>query len=319
METSAKMLSFEYQGRQGTELATLLNWSESGHYLVGLCLQDGRRKAYRIDLIQAYRDGAERWVKRPQQDGPQVILFAGKGRSGKTVEFHVAGFQPEKTAALNAQIETNTPIWLVRKSGITKKLDFLVVGPGAGDKLVEEARQQSVYILTEEQLQDLIRRKAFDDDPRQGFGSRSYAVQVGDPVQYFSGWHFSIGQHHWNTLGVNFRTFTRKLEGDEVERYDAWALDALQGFDFRAGDMFYPRSGDGGLYLQVAYNTEDGEVEVHQGRHDSNEKRQGYLAGYEQLAFWLETGRRPTTLRQVFRGNSRAGILGWTLSDGGDS
>ena len=316
MKASAAMLSFEYQGRQGAELATLLNWSESGHYLVGFCLQDGRRKAYRIDLIQTYRDGAERWLKQPRQDGPAAMLASRKGLSRKELQLYAEGFDDTKTKKLGDQARAAK---FRVMSGVTKFVDFLVVGAGASDKLVEKARQQSAYILAEEQFLDLIGRGSFDDDPRQGFGSRSYAVQVGDPVQYFSGWHFAIGRHHWNTLGVDLRTFTRKLADDEVERYDAWALDALQGFDFRAGDMFYPRSGDGGLYLQVAYNTEDGEVEVHQGRHDSNEKRQGYLAGYEQLAFWLETGLRPTTLRQVFRGNSRAGLLGWTLSDGGGS
>ncbi len=316
MQTSSGTLSFEYRGHQGVELATLLNWRESGHYLVGSCLQDGRRKAYRIDLIETYRYGAERWLKQPRQDGPATILSTNKGLSRKALQLYADGFDEAKT---NRLIEQARAVGFQVMSGVTKFVDFLVVGPGAGDRLVEKARQQYAYILTEAQFLDLIAHRSFDDDPRLGFGSRSYAVQVGDPVEYFSGWHFAIGRHHWNTLGVNLRPFTRKLEGDEIERYDAWALDALQGFDFRAGDMFYPRSGDGGLYLQVAYNTEDGEVEVHQGRHDSNEKRQGYLAGYEQLAFWLETGLRPTTLKQVFRGNSRAGILGWTLSDGGDS
>lgn len=315
MNKCSELLSFDYDGRLGVEQTTLLNWYESGHYLVGFCLQDGRRKAYRIDLVKSYRDGAEQWLQQPQQVGPEVIVATGKGRSGKQLELYVDGFD----AATNSMLAKQAADYgfLVR-SGITKALDFLVVGPGAGDKLVEKARKQSAYILTEAQFLNLIKCRSFDDDPRQGFGSRSHAVQVGDPVGYFANWRFDIRRHHWATLGVNLRTFTRKRDDGGVEHYDAWALDALQGFDFRAGDMFYPRSGDSGPYLQVAYNTEDGEIEVHQGSRDSNEKRQGYLAGYEQLAFWLETGLRPTTLRQVFRGNSRAGLLGWELSEGGD-
>ena len=317
MEKDPAMLSFDYWGRNGLEQASLLKWYESGRYLVGMCLQDGRRKAYRIDLVQSYHDGAERLLKRPRQDGPWGILAAKIGRSGKTLQVHFAGFTPAGTAELRSQAEAAG--WQVMVSGITKTLDFLVIGAGVSEQLVDKARRQWVYILTEEQYQDLNQRGQFDDEVRLGFGSRSYSNQIGDPKVYFADWHFAIGQHHWNTLGVNLRTFTRQKDDGEVERYDAWALDALQGFDFRAGDMFYPRSGDGGLYLQVAYNTEDGEVEVHQGRHNSNEKRQGYLAGYEQLAFWLETGRRPTTLRRVFRGNSRAGLLGWELSEGGEA
>lgn len=314
MDKDPAMLSFDYRGRNGVEQASLLKWHESGRYLVGMCLQDGRRKAYRIDLVQSYHDEAERLLKRPRQDGPEVILAARKGLSSKSLQLYAEGFDAAASRRISDQAKA---AGMLVRSGVTKFLDFLVVGPGAGDKPVEKARARFAFILTEEQFLDLISRWSFDDDPRHGFGSRSYAVQVGDPVEYFADWHFDIGRHHWNTLGVNLRTFTRKRDDGEVERYDAWALDALQGFDFRVGDMFYPRSGDGGTYLQVAYNTEDGEVEVHHGSRVPGTVRSGYLASYEQLAFWLETGLKPLSLLPVFRGNSRAALLGWELSEGG--
>lgn len=314
--SSSVTLQFVYKNA-GNEIksVSLTGWHESGFYIRGRCLEDGRWKTYRIDRVVEYLEGGASLLTHPFQGPPPRLTeksHVSLPRSG-ALEICFTGFAAGPREAMEKRAAA---AGLKVVKSVTKSLCFLVGGPNAGPKKVEDARGQQVYILSESQFDALVCTGELPDEQDQRFGTSSQTVKVEDPVRYFSTWHFEIGRHHWATFGMCLRDYTRKDDDGEAETYQAWGVDPLLGFNFQVGDMFYPKGKTREEFVQVAFNTEDGELEVHHGKFQMRGMRRGYVASYEQLAFWLETGVRPKTLTPVFRGNSRAGLLAWELPEG---
>jgi hypothetical protein len=114
--------------------------------------------------------------------------------------------------------------------------------------------------------------------------------------------YYKAEEWHWSAFGVSVRQF---FVPGSTEVASAWSQ--MSGvYDFHQGDVFYDAVNQAN-FLQVAYNIEDGTLEIHEVF--GKEPAEGYQVTEEQFAFWLETGIRPKTALRIYRGNSRSGAM----------
>jgi hypothetical protein len=294
------VIGFEYCNSQGEiKNVNLIGWRESGRYLLGRCLEDGKFKTYRIDRIQKYFGDVSAFLTNPIQLPPPKL----PSRSSTTSDgFHVCftGFKASEKNALEARADTHG---LIVVQSVTRDLKFLVCGSNAGPKKIEQARDRSVYILNATQFELFIETGELPDDQIVMAGSRGLSERLENPSLEFETWHYKIEKWHWNAFGVRVRP--------SVKAVNTWSR-MPQTYDFHEGDVFYDSTNHENA-LQVTYNSEDGALEIHEifGKRQV----QGFHVTEEQFAIWLETGIRPKLALSVYRGNSKSGALMWRLSD----
>lgn len=299
------VLGFEYCNGQGEiKDVHLVGWRESGCYLLGRCLEDGKFKTYRIDRVQRYFSDVSSLLKNPVQLPPPSLKKSSPTR-GNGLQVCFTGFKADQKIDLERQA-TNAGLVVVKS--VTNNLKFLVCGSNAGPKKVEQARDRSIYILSIAQFELLIETGELPDDQVVISGERNFADRVENPSLVFNGWHYKVEEWHWSAFGVSIRQF---VVPGSTKVVSAWAQMSTV-YDFHRGDVFYAASNQAN-FLQVAYDSEDGMLEIHEvvGR----EAATGFQVTKEQFAFWLETGVRPSTALRIYRGNSRSGTLMWRLSE----
>jgi hypothetical protein len=301
----AKVVGFEYCNSQGEiKDVHLIGWRESGRYLLGRCLEDGKFKTYRIDRIRKYFNDVSDFLKNPVQLPPPKLKTSSSSEpQGLQVCF--TGYKADDKKILESMAKE---AGLSVVQSVTKNLRFLVCGLNAGPKKIEDARDRAVYILSTTQFEALVETGELPDDQVVVVGDRNFAVKINDPNLLFEKWKYKVEQWHWAAFSVSMRQFV--IAGSS-EVQNSWSR-ISDTYAFHQGDIFY-KDFDQTNFLQVAYNSEDGMLEIHQVL--GSESAQGYEVTEEQFAFWLETGVRPKTALRIYRGNSRAGALMWRLSD----
>ena len=302
----AKVVGFEYCNSQGEiKDVHLIGWRESGRYLLGRCLEDGKFKTYRIDRIRKYFENVSDFLKNPVQFPPPKLKKTSASSEPQGLQVCFTGYKSDDKKLLERKAQESG---LSVVQSVTKNLKFLVCGANAGPKKIEDARDRAVYILSTAQFESLIETGELPDDQVAVVGERNFAVKINDPSLLFENWKYKIEQWHWGAFSVSMRQF---VDAGSNELKNSWSQ--VSGvYDFHQGDVFYGNF-DQPNFLQVAYNNEDGMLEIHQAF--GNESAQGYEVTEEQFAFWLETGVRPKTALRIYRGNSRAGTLMWRLSE----
>jgi hypothetical protein len=301
----SKVVGFEYCNSQGEiKDVHLIGWRESGCYLLGRCLEDGKFKTYRIDRIKRYFSDVSVVLQNPVQLPPPKLKSSSLDKAdGLQVCF--TGFTADQKKVFEEQAIT---AGLAVVQSVTKNLKFLVCGANAGPKKIEQARDRSIYILSSAQFGLLIETGELPDDQVVLVGQRSFAERLDNPSLVFKDWHYKAEEWHWSAFGVSVRQFV--VPGSTAVA-SAWSQ--MSGvYDFHQGDVFYDAVNQAN-FLQVAYNSEDGTLEIHEVF--GKEPAEGYQVTEEQFAFWLETGIRPNTALRIYRGNSRSGALMWRLSD----
>lgn len=301
----SKVLGFEYCNSQGEiKDVHLIGWRESGRYLLGRCLEDGKFKTYRIDRIRKYFADVSTLLVNPVQLAPPKLRVSDTNTSD-SLQVCFTGFTGDQKIALQEQALANG---LTVVQSVTKNLKFLVCGSNAGPKKIKQARDRSIYILSAVQFELLLETGELPDDQIVLAGNRSFAERIENPSNVFNGWRYKVQEWHWSAFSVCVRQFVDSVSAEVIH---SWSR--ISGvFDFHEGDVFYDVNNQDN-FLQVAYNSEDGILEIHEvfGRKPA----QGYQVTEEQFAFWLETGIRPKTVLSIYRGNSHSGLLMWRLSD----
>ncbi|WP_421865183.1 BRCT domain-containing protein [Motiliproteus sp.] len=139
---------FEYRNaKDELKRYELKTWQESGHYIKGTCVHDGRYRTFRKDRVSQYLSKHE-VLNTPNPPPPPRIR-----EKPNQLEVLFTGFPKVQRAALE-QKATDAQM-LVRKT-VSKKLTFLVGGPNAGPTKLEKSRAQGVYILSEPQFHQML-------------------------------------------------------------------------------------------------------------------------------------------------------------------
>lgn len=154
-QRKAMNLLFLYHNAKGeTKRYEVANWVETGYYIEGFSLSAQAVRTFRKDRVLEYLNGGAELLADPHPSAPPKIarsrapahdpgvpqiLFTGFGKA------HRAHF--EQLAASAGLRVTKT---------VTQALTFLCTGPNAGPKKVAQAKEKNVYILTEQQLLELL-------------------------------------------------------------------------------------------------------------------------------------------------------------------
>lgn len=138
--------------------------------------------------------------------------------------------------------------------------------------------------------------------------AHSKSIKIDDPAAYFTGWHYTIEKHHFETLGVTLRNFVKNKVS-----YSSYAIDSPPNYQFLQGYIFYNVS-DSSRFLQIAAEVDLSRVEVHSGRlHDPENTILGYAVSVRDCATWLRTGELPARHKTVDVATSKGGLLAWQL------
>lgn len=287
----AKTLAFVYVNAKGDEKRVqLTRWRESGLYLQGFDV-DGRWKTYRIDRVRAYENGAETWLHEPFQKPPVLPnrLEVKVAKKGPQILFTGFKKEPGPNGGLSQRQSLEKMAeaagFKVVKS-VTQNLLYLVCGATAGPKKIESARAKKVFLLKKPDFEQLVETGELPDVECQRLGDMGRPGDLQQFVLSVQAWAYGVELEH---------------------------VEAVFGMEFLEGDVFHHKS-EAGRYLQVAYNSEDGHIEVHTGLQGVAGSRRGHVVDAEQLAYWLQFGSAPLCVQDVFRGNSKAGLLAWQLA-----
>lgn len=286
----SETLAFVYVNAKGDEKTVqLTRWRESGRYLQGFA-DDGRWKTYRIDRVLAYVNGDEALLKVPFQGSPPLPNSFGIRISDDRPQMLFTGFKKEagpkgQLSERHALEEKAEAAGFKVVQTVTKNLLYLVCGVTAGPTKIEKARAKSVFILRKIDFEQLIETGELPDSECQRLGDMGRPDDIQQFTLSLQSWAYAIGPQH---------------------------AEAVYAMDFREGDVYHHQT-EAGRYLQVVYNAEDGQIEVHAGLEGVEGTRRGYAVDAEQMSYWLHVGRAPKSVHDVFRGNSKAGLLAWQL------
>ncbi len=320
-------LEFEYEFHDGhCRAVKLMDWTETGRYVQGSDTADGLWKTFRIDCVRAYHNDGANLLKHPTQPKPPRPQRDTK----QALELRVIGYKKlgSSTAKKDPkQLELEELAQAHQFKVVqsqTKNLTYLVCGPDHSPKVAKRAREAGCYLLTPDQLGQLVEAGVLPDSQTPPRSGSPYIERLGPEYnRYFDLWAFDIQPQHWSAFGVSLGKFTEEMEphidaetgstSPKNQTYQAWSR-AHHWYDFHVGDVFYSRS-DKTVYLQGADLRDAENLEIHQGLVGKIGTRKAYLAQSEQFAYWLKTGLRPDALQPIDQGNSRAGLLAWQLTN----
>ena len=154
------VLEFLYTNSGGeTKRRTLDNWVEEGHYIVGNDTSaKGALRTFRKDRVSEYLNGAESLLATPFAGPPPKIEPAAPEESKPEILF--TGFGAKVRTELEASSAT---AGLKVMKTVTQKLAFLCAGPNAGPSKVTKARVLGTFIVTEQQLPELLESGVLPD------------------------------------------------------------------------------------------------------------------------------------------------------------
>ncbi|MCE8002551.1 BRCT domain-containing protein [Billgrantia ethanolica] len=141
-------LRFQYEDAEGN-LSTreVANWSASGRYIKGFCVDRGELRTFRRDRIAFFLEGEH------LLNGPSVATVAPRQAKSRPLEILFTGFDAEARAELEGEAESEG--MKVRKS-VTQNLDFLCAGPNAGPSKLAEAKAKGVVVMSETEFLDFL-------------------------------------------------------------------------------------------------------------------------------------------------------------------
>lgn len=148
-------MKFIYQKYRG-EFAEyeLKSWTENGNYIQGVCVRSNTYKTFRKDRVSSYLDGSDALLNAPYVTGEARIpvrresalrINRSEPPPPGVPQILFTGFPAAQRAEMEAAA-TEAGLY-VRKSGVTRGLTFLCIGPNAGPTKVKQAREQGTYIV----------------------------------------------------------------------------------------------------------------------------------------------------------------------------
>jgi hypothetical protein len=156
-------MKFVYQKYLGEfQERELVNWTEEGNYIQGVCTSTHAFRTFRKDRIASYVDGSERLLKNskptvPPSLPPKRPVPIDRRREAVppgVPQILFTGFAAAERAGME-QRAWEAGLY-VRKNGVTKDLTFLCTGPNAGPMKVKLARAQGTYIVPDRHFATLI-------------------------------------------------------------------------------------------------------------------------------------------------------------------
>lgn len=165
-------MKFIYQKYQGelTEYE-LMNWSEDGNYIQGVCVRSNAFKTFRKDRVSSYLEGSDALLKVPYVLGePRIPVRRERvsevSRSEQpppgVPQILFTGFPAAQRADMEATA-ADAGLY-VRKNGVTRDLTFLCIGPNAGPAKIKRAREQGTYIVPATHFNALIETGELPDE-----------------------------------------------------------------------------------------------------------------------------------------------------------
>lgn len=152
-------ITFLYKKPGGEEKeATVVNWRESGRYILGACPDTYHPKTYRKDRVVRYYDGAESLLKEPFS-GPPPAISPSRRSSGTEILF--TGFPAVQRAVLESKAEE---AGLIVVKTVTKNMTYLCGGPTAGPAKLEKSREKGVWILNQPAFFQLLETGELPDE-----------------------------------------------------------------------------------------------------------------------------------------------------------
>ncbi|WP_153075769.1 hypothetical protein [Paraburkholderia bonniea] len=131
----------------------LVNWSESGNYIQGVCTRARMFRTFRKDRVTKYLQGSENLLENPVATSapclpPKRPIPSENRRDSPppgVPKILFTGFSKNKRDELE-QCAWAAGFY-VRKD-VTKDLTFLCTGPNAGPVKIEKSRTQGTYIIS---------------------------------------------------------------------------------------------------------------------------------------------------------------------------
>ncbi|WP_082727869.1 BRCT domain-containing protein [Burkholderia mayonis] len=165
-------MKFTYQKYRGefTEYE-LVNWSEDGNYIQGVCVRSNAFKTFRKDRVSSYLDGSDTFLKAPYVTGdPRIPVRREQALKINRSEppppgvpqILFTGFPAAQREEMEA-VATEAGLY-VRKNGVTRDLTFLCIGPNAGPAKVKQARGQGTYIVPATHFNVLVETGELPDE-----------------------------------------------------------------------------------------------------------------------------------------------------------
>ncbi|MCE8023657.1 BRCT domain-containing protein [Billgrantia aerodenitrificans] len=141
-------LRFQYEDAEGN-LSTreVANWSASGRYIKGFCVDRGELRTFRRDRIACFLEGEH------LLNSPSVATATPRRAKSRPLEILFTGFDAEAREELEGEAESEG--MKVRKS-VTQNLDFLCAGPNAGPSKLAEAKAKGVVVMSETEFLDFL-------------------------------------------------------------------------------------------------------------------------------------------------------------------
>lgn len=155
-----QLLEFMYTNSAGeTKRRILGNWMEEGHYLVGNdTLSNDAFRTFRKDRVSEYLNGCDALLVTPFAGPPPKIEPAAPEQLRPEILF--TGFSSKTRTDLEA---SSTVAGLKVVKTVTQQLAFLCAGPNAGPAKVTKARLLGTFIVTEQQLPELLESGVLPD------------------------------------------------------------------------------------------------------------------------------------------------------------
>lgn len=145
-------IKFSYRDADGRQsVRTLTQWSENTRYLQGRGEGDTLPRTFRKDRVVEYLEGADQLLFEKAPRAPEP---APKAAPDLRPQILFTGFKASERAELEAFAE-QSGFRVMKTAG--KSLAILCIGANAGATKVESARGCGAFVITEQELINLIR------------------------------------------------------------------------------------------------------------------------------------------------------------------
>lgn len=154
------VLDLMYTNSAGeTKLRRVTNWTEEGHYIIGNDLEsNGAPRTFRKDRVGEYLNGCDAFLKDPHSGPPPKLIRAAPEAQRPNILF--TGF----AAAQRAQLESDcATAGLKVVKTVTQNLAFVCAGPNAGPSKLAKARVQGSFIVSADDLPELLESGVLPD------------------------------------------------------------------------------------------------------------------------------------------------------------
>lgn len=134
---------------------SLINITQQGDYIQGVCLRSNKLKTFRKDRIikefSSYDEAERGLLNVSLPDCAHLVTKPSQKKS--TWEICFTGFKSEEKKRLTAiAVEHDLTV----RSSVTEKLNILCCGYNAGPKKLDAARMKGILILNEDELMNLL-------------------------------------------------------------------------------------------------------------------------------------------------------------------